>query len=418
MNDALTWSASAQADLAAQHRAETARRQQRTRRQALRLFLLRALAPLSRATTPAPAHAPASTPERILLIRPDHLGDLLFTTPALQHLRQAWPHAQISALVGPWGQAILAGHPALDDLLTLPFPGFTRQPAASPLAPYQLLVTEAARLRPRHFDLALILRFDHWWGAWLAQRASIPRRIGFAIPECMPFLTTAVPYVPQQHEVLQNLTLAAAAVGQPCTTAAPLYFRVPDAAAAWAAAWLQQHGIDTRRLAALQPGSGAEVKLWRVEAWAALATALQEKGLALLLIGGAGETPLARAINERLAQPILSLVGDTSLEQTAALLQRCALVIGLDSGPMHLAAAVGAPTIHLYGPVDAARFGPWADPASPTPHRVLTSDWPCAPCNRLDFSQAELPLHPCVRAISVEQVLAALPAGLAAGQPG
>jgi heptosyltransferase-2/heptosyltransferase-3 len=77
---------------------------------------------------------------------------------------------------------------------------------------------------------------------------------------------------------------------------------------------------------------------------------------------------------------------------------------------MHLAVAVGAPTIHLYGPVDAAAFGPWGDPRR---HRVLTSAWTCAPCNRLDFTDASLPLHPCVRAITVEQVLAALPAALA-----
>jgi len=409
MSDPLTWSAPAQAALAARHQAENARSQRRSGRQILRLLLLRAWAPRGRQAAPSAANI-SQPPDRVLVIRPDHLGDLLFTTPTLHHLRQAWPAARITALVGPWGQAVLAGHPALDEILTLPFPGFSRQPAASLTAPYQLLRAEAARLAAQRFDLALILRFDHWWGAWLAQRASIPHRIGFAIPECVPFLTSAVPYAPRQHEVLQNLTLAAAATGQPLVAPAPLHFTVTEAAAVWAEAWLHEHGLMARPLVILQPGSGAAVKLWRVEAWAALASVLQAKGLALLLTGGPAEALLAQAINARLPRPVPSLVGHTSLEQAAALFQRCALVIGLDSGPMHLAVAMRAPTIHLYGPVDAAAFGPWGDP---TRHRVLTSGWACAPCNQLDFTDASLPLHPCVRAITVEQVLAALPSALA-----
>ena len=315
MNDALNWPAPAQAALAARHQAESTAGRQRSARQTLRLLLLRSLAPVSRWTTPAPPTAP---PQRVLLIRPDHLGDLLLTTPALHHLRQVWPNAHITALVGPWGQPILADHPALDEILTLPFPGFTRQPATSPWAPYRLLAAEADRLRAGHFDLALILRFDHWWGAWLAQRAHIPRRFGFAVPECVPFLTTAVPYNPRRHEVEQNLALVAAACNRPEITPGPLHFSVPPAA----------------------------------ESWAALAAALQARGLTPLLAGGAGEVALAQAINPGLPEPLPSAVGETSLAQLAALLQRSALVIGLDSGPMHLAVALGVPTIHLYGPVD------------------------------------------------------------------
>ncbi len=398
------WPPAEQAALAARHQAENAGRRPRSARQTLRLLLLRSLAPLRGQPTPAP---PAGPPQRVLLIRPDHLGDLLFTTPALHRLRQAWPHAAITALVGPWGQPILADHPALDQILTLPFPGFTRQPAANPWAPYRLLATEAARLRAGQFDLALILRCDHWWGAWLARRAHIPRRIGFAIPECIPFLTTAVPYNPQRHEVEQNLALVAAACGQLEMAPAPLHFSAPPAAAAWAQAWLAGRSLADRPLVVLLPGAGAAVKLWRAEAWADLARALQARGANPLLAGGAGEVALAQAINACLPEPLPSAVGETSLGQLAALLQRSALAIGLDSGPMHLAAALGVPTIHLYGPVSAASFGPWGDPAR---HRVITSAWACLPCNRLDFRPDELPLHPCVRAITVSQVLAALPA--------
>jgi heptosyltransferase-2/heptosyltransferase-3 len=86
----------------------------------------------------------------------------------------------------------------------------------------------------------------------------------------------------------------------------------------------------------------------------------------------------------------------------AAVYRRCALVVGPDSGPLHLAVAVGAPTVHLYGPVDRRTFGPWG---SPQRHVVITSDWGCIPCNRLDWSERALGEHGCVRDITVEQVL-------------
>lgn len=405
MNDALHWSDSEQAALAGRHRTANTAAQQRTSRQRLRLLLLRAIAPLAR----APAPAGDAPPARILVIRPDHLGDLLFATPALHRLRTAWPCAHISALVGPWGQAILQDNPDLNRILTLPFPGFTRQPPANLWAPYRLLLAEAVRLRQERFDLALILRFDHWWGAWLAQRAAIPHRLGFAIPECAPFLTTAIPHVAARHEVEQNLALVNAAVSNGDNApAGPLRFVVPAAAQAWAEAWLSDHDLAGRRLAALLPGAGAPVKRWRNEAWAELIVALRARGLTPILAGGPDEAPLAQAIQASLSQSAPSLVGAVSLAQLAAIFQRCVHVIGLDSGPMHLAVAQGASTVHLYGPVDTARFGPWDDPAW---HRVVVSAWACQPCNRLDFSESDLPLHPCVRAISVEQVLSAVDGG-------
>ena len=113
---------------------------------------------------------PTSLPS-ILVIRPDHLGDLLFTTPALRLLRQNYPGARITALVGPWGAPILANNPHVDEIITLPFPGFTRQAKPSPWQPYTLLRHWARRLRGQ-YDLAFVLRFDHWWGALLAQQAA------------------------------------------------------------------------------------------------------------------------------------------------------------------------------------------------------------------------------------------------------
>lgn len=403
--------------LAQQHREALAGSSQRRGRQAVRLRLLRLWGQRYRQSPPATAA------QRILVIRPDHLGDLLFATPALHLLRASLPDAHIAALVGPWGEAVLAGNPDLDEILTCPFPGFTRQPKSNPLAPYRLLQAEAQRLAALDFDLALVLRFDHWWGAWLAAAAGIPQRLGYAIDEVKPFLTRALPYVRGRHEVVQNLALALAAgegdrlavSGERLVGGASegesdwrLRFAVSEADVAAAAALMaQQVG---RPLVAVHPGSGAAVKRWRSAAWAELAARLvRDYGAQVVFTGAAGETELIDPVlalleaGPPLPSPPLSLAGQTSLGVLAALYRRCALVIGPDSGPLHLAVAVGAPTVHLYGPVDRRTFGPWG---SPQRHAVVTSDWGCIPCNRLDWPERALSEHGCLRDITVEQVLA------------
>ncbi len=102
------------------------------------------------------------------------------------------------------------GNLDVDAVLPCPFPGFERRPKTSAWAPYRLLRAMARLLRRHDFDAAVILRFDHWWGAWLAAAAGIPQRIGYDLPETRPFLTQAWPYQAGRHEVEQNAALLAA----------------------------------------------------------------------------------------------------------------------------------------------------------------------------------------------------------------
>jgi ADP-heptose:LPS heptosyltransferase len=386
----------------------------------VRLALLRALAA---ATRPVLGRdRPTGEPSRLLVIRPDHIGDLLFATPALRALRAAYPQAHIAALVGPWGADIVRrfGHgtpcPYLDEVLTCDFPWFSRRPKASPLEPYRLLGAEARRLRGLGFDLALNLRFDFWWGALLSYLAGIPRRVGYAIAECRPFLTEAVPYTPGRHEVRQNLSLVehvlrggvgiqAGEPGQP-----PLDFPLSDEERAFARQWLSGHGMVEGDAVAIHPGAGAAVKLWPADRWAAVADALAGRyGCRILLTGSASERSLVQLVDVRMRARPLLVTGETTLGQLAALFAACRLVLGVDSGPLHLAVAVGAPTVHLYGPVDPALFGPWGDPVRHAVVQAQYFDQPCQrrPCNRLDYAPAELPAHPCMATITVEQVLEA-----------
>jgi ADP-heptose:LPS heptosyltransferase len=392
----------------------------------VRLALLRGLAATTRPVLGR--GRPTGEPSRLLVIRPDHIGDLLFATPALRALRAAYPRAHIAALVGPWGADIVRRSSFLDETLTCDFPWFSRRPKTSSLEPYHLLWAEARRLRSLGFDLALNLRFDFWWGALLAYLAGIPRRVGYDMAECRPFLTAAVPYTPGRHEVRQNLSLVEYVAGGGDGTQAggpgqpPLDFPLSDEERAFARQWLAAHGMVEGEAVAIHPGAGAAVKLWPVERWAAVADALAWRhGCRILLTGSTSERSLVEAISAGMRAQPLQVIGETTLGQLAALFAACRLVLGVDSGPLHLAVAVGAPTVHLCGPVDPALFGPWGDPARPRrsgglgkpAHAVVPAqyfDQPCQrrPCNRLDYAPAELPAHPCMATITVEQMLEAV----------
>jgi lipopolysaccharide heptosyltransferase II len=387
----------------------------------MRLTLLRTFARLTQPDSTEQANLGAVRVElprapRILVIRPDHLGDLLFVTPALRVLRQRFPDAHITALIGPWGLPVLRDCPHINDVIALPFPGFTKQAKPSPWQPYALLHRWARQLRGC-YDLAVVLRFDHWWGALLAYLAGVPQRVGYAVPQVAPFLSHAAPYIAGRHQVIQNQRLLdwgevnAHPSGNPPHALSPidcpLEFHIPEQAVAWATELLGQS-----RPIAIHPGAGAAIKLWRVEGWVVVADALsKETGSQVILTGTKAEHPLCVEIAAQMRSEPLMMAGKTTLDQLAAILSKCRLVLGLDSGPLHLAVATGTPTVHLYGPVDAATFGPWG---SQKRHRVLVSGWPCIPCDRLDYGPNELTNHPCVREIGIDSVLTAARQALAA----
>lgn len=390
-------------------------------------------------------------PARILVIKPDHLGDVLLATPALRLLRQRYPDAYIVTLIGPWSRAILANNHDSDVVMTLPFPGFNRGAGPSSLLdPYRMLLRYALLLRAGNFDMALVLRDDHWWGAALALLAGIPCRTGYAVPECRPFLTTALPWNPQQHVSEQGINLVLPHSGKDddsrtgaqaqrpgkesdmfcdCVSvfrisasdvSPPLVFTPTPAEHAWADDWLMQHGLrradgQGERFVVIHPGTGGVAKLWLPERWAAVGNALVAgDDVRLVLTGGPGEQELVDAVARLLDQPPLMLVGSASIGQLAALLGRAALVMGVDSGPLHLAVSQQTPTVHLYGPGSSERFGPWG-PASR--HVVVQCDIACRPCGVFSACPRGTDPPECMAWIGVGDVVGSLPTQTATNRP-
>ncbi len=354
---------------------------------------------------------------RILLVRPDHLGDLVMTTPVLQALQEALPQAHITMMVGPWSREVVARHPAIDQLLTCPFPGF-RRAAQKPLAPYTLLLQTARQLQQEHYDLAINLRPDFWWGAALLYLAGIPRRIGYDIAPNTPFLTHVLPFFPQpEHATVSNLRLISAglqaldhaSLAEPYTPERyPEQFTVTAEEQSWVEERLRSAGItEETPIVVIHPGTGAAVKLWRTEAWTHCANWLTTTSspLQVVLSGSPSERPMLEEIAQDI-KPAPLLISDMSVGQLAALLQRAKLVLGVDNGPLHLATAQNTPTVTIFGPTDRRIFGPWG-PAHR--HIVVASQQRCPgcpmiPCGRLDFAPEELATHPCVRSVPEQRV--------------
>ena len=359
---------------------------------------------------------PPAEPLRILLIRPDHLGDVLLAGPARRRLATSLPAARIDWLVGPWAAEVVRRSGHAGAVLTCEFPGFTRRPKGVPWSPYATLLAEARRLRARRYDAAIVLRPDHWWGALLAAAASIPRRIGYAVPESVPFLTDTLPPPGAVHAVEANLALAqhaAGALGARLHDQAPGVlsralapsFAVSDEERAWAAGIVRELVLNGGPLVALHPGSGADVKNWLPDRWAAVAHDLKNRtGASVILTGGPAEAPLVERIAAGVTPSPPSLVGQTTLGQLAALFERCALVLGGDSGPLHLAAAVGTPTVRVYGPTSRAIFGAWGDPDR---HVSLQASLPCQPCGNIAAPPCGATETPaCLRVVGTATVVA------------
>jgi heptosyltransferase-2/heptosyltransferase-3 len=345
----------------------------------------------------------------VLLLRPDHIGDVLLTAPAVAMLRASLPSARLTYLVGPWSADAARHGPAVNEVRTLAFPGFSRGSKASPLQPYTLLTRLAAQLRRERFDMAIVLRGDHWWGALLALAAGIPLRVGGQTPETLPLLSHAYRAPSDQawgEQALGIARLALSAVGaRPVEPAAVAQFSVGESGRAAASELWQRHGLG-QQVVALHPGAGAPLKSWPTRRWAELADALVDTGLQVVLVGAPDDAQLLARIHNGMRR-CTALVCGQSLEVSAALYARCALVITVDSGAGHLAAAVGTRSVRLYGPASADVFGPW--PPRSGQHVLATRNLACAPCGYLEAPPCGAVTTPaCMLALDVEAVLNAV----------
>ena len=359
----------------------------------------RAVAALARRAAASHEGSRATPPQRVLVVDLDNLGDLLLATPAVRALRHRFPAAKLDALVTAYAAPAWLGNPHIDEILTC-----DKGVAAEPL---WSRATLAWRLRRRRYDLGVILE-AHWGYAGFAELllavAGIPRRLGRDLGKHRDLLTDAAP-VRQQHWIDAYLDVVALTGAVPDGGGMEAHIRPEDAAAA--ASWAKAHGVDRSPPLVLFPGGNQHLisRRWGASGFSAVGDALARTlDAPVVVIGGPQDVAVAGDVLRRMTVPACSAAGVLSWGATGALLRGCRIFITNDSGPFHLAVAVGAPTVAVFGPTDPAVFGP-----RNTPHTVVRVALPCSPCIRVgDFPACPIqPREHCLLSVTPDMVLAA-----------
>jgi len=309
---------------------------------------------------------------RIALVKLSSLGDVVHALPVAATLKAARPGARLVWVAERREAALLRGHPALDEVIVADTRGWRR--ARTPAA-VRAALAEVRALRRRlsawRLDVALDLQGLMKSGL-ITAACGAPLRVGFAAgwgrePLHALFVNRRVQPPPSaRHVVDQYLALLAPLAVE--DRRHDFCLPVTPAAEARMEEWLAATGLKPqRRLVVLNPGAGRAEKRWPVEHFAALACRLaQEADAQVTVVWGPGEESTAGAIVAH-GGPA-ALAPPTDLDALLALLRRASVVVAADTGPLHLAAALGVPCVGLYGPTAAARNGPYGEG-----HRALTS---------------------------------------------
>jgi lipopolysaccharide heptosyltransferase II len=352
---------------------------------------------------------------RILLVRLRLIGDVVFTTPAVRAVRQRFPDAQITYLVEPAAAPVVAHNPHIDDVIVAPRRRGLMQLAAD--------LALGRRLRARRYELAI----DFHGGprssllTWLS-RAKI--RIGYEIAGRGWMYTRRVPRpraLRARHSVEDQWDLLAALdIPPPDRSRLPVEMMAAPQAAATVADRLVRAGVGAGdRLVVVHVSAGNPFRRWPIAAFAALVTLLVSKDARRRVIVTSGPSEgqaagrvitQARALLEPADRGRVVSCGDFSLDELRALLDRAALYIGGDSGPLHIAATTRVPIVALYGPTLPARSAPWRAPDL-IGEAVEVDGLPCRPCDQRVCTPGDFR---CLTWIRPEQVVEAAERALAA----
>lgn len=328
---------------------------------------------------------------RVLLRCPNWLGDTVMAVPVARALRAALPAAELWCL-GRWVPAILEAEPGVDRLLRYP-------------SDWRGRWALARELRHAALDLAVLLP-NSFESALHARLAGARWRLGYAGDGRTWLLSHALlPSAGPVHQVEAYLALLAPLGLEPPATAPSL--RVLAERRAEARGLLAEVGVEPGdRVVGIQLGAAlGPSKLWPAARLAALAAALEARGTAVVFLGEADAAPILAAVEAGLPAPARSLIGRDHPAMLPALLAELAVLVSPDSGPAHVAAAVGVPVVALFGPTDPRLSAPIGNR-----HAVIRRPPPCAPC-----FLGRCPIdHRCMTAITVEEVAAAVVARLEA----
>jgi ADP-heptose:LPS heptosyltransferase len=356
----------------------------------------------------APSTA-ASPPKRILLLRLERVGDLVMVLDAIAMARQLAPQAEIDLVVGSWNAGLARLIPSADSVESLDVPWMAR---AGRGLTWAALIRRARAWRSRHYDLAINFEPDIRSNLLLAISGSA-RRVGFVSGGGGAVLSEAIDPDPAAHIATNAETLVLRAFGKAGPPPAPRLrppaekLNLPDDARRRAAELigrLSPGGVTI----GIQPAAGRQIKEWDPARFAEVGAELaRQRGAKIVLIGSSADR---RALDGVTAAwppdvpPLVQLPVETDLIVLSAVLERLALLITGDTGPMHLAAAVDTPVLAIFGPSLPTRYAPLSPKA-----RIVRIDIPCSPCNLMRRPPERCVGHvpDCLAGIESAQILKA-----------
>ena len=317
-------------------------------------------------------------PERILVRAPNWLGDAILSLPAVRDVRRNFPSARLEVLARPWVAALYG---AVREVHAVRESRGVRADAEDLRGAF-----DAAVLLPNSFASAL--------SVW---RAGVPERWGYATDLRGPLLTrrARVPSNVRGRSQVYYYRAMLAGVGLELSTEADASLSCPDE---WAARGAERLGDEAAPWIGLNPGAFfGSAKRWIPERYAAAGELLARRlGAKVAILGGADERPLGEAIAAGLQAPVRMLCGETTLPELVGVLSRLRLLLTNDSGPMHVAAALGVPVVAVFGPTDWRETAPVG-----RRHRLVREPVHCSPC-----MLRECPIdHRCMTRIPVDRVV-------------
>lgn len=334
----------------------------------------------------------------ILLFKLRYVGDVLMTTPAIRLLRQAYPEAHITMVVNKGTEDVLRHNPHLNQTLTIDRERIEKAPFYTRLF-YEWSVLKM--LKEGDYDLSI--DFDSGErAAYLALLSGINTRIGFYYPKGLRRMIfhRQVRRKGSLHTVERNLMLVEKTLGL-IRKDDRLELRTGPEEDRRMTLWLRRHRLSGKNLVVIHPGARFWFKRWPARKWASLIDILQgELGLSVVITGGGREMEDVRTTLSRMKTHTYSIAGQTTILELAALIKKATLFIGNDSGPMHIAAAMGTPVIALFGPTEPDLWRPWGKG-----HVVISRQVPCSPCK---YTDCDMERENCMEQISIEDVLHAV----------
>lgn len=342
----------------------------------------------------APARWDWREVRRVLVVRLRSIGDTVLATPSLYALRRFLPHVQIDVLLESWVAPVLEGCEVVDNVITVER-GSTVSRARV-----------ARRLRAERYDVAYNLH-GGTTATLLIRSSGAKHRVGYQDYQYSRLLNHAAPPASElwgtekTHSVEQQLALLGW-TGVPVSDRPPTQLAVIEKAAASVAARLHaSHVDDAKPLALIHPAAAFDTKQWATRNFARVAEDLSARGFNCVAIAAPNEKQIISTLVENSQAPIIEFT-DLSLPEVTALAARSRLFVGNDSGVAHIAAAVGAPSVVIFGSSNVAHWRPWAV----APSEIVREELPCQPCP--GYTCAEFDAPECIRRVSVERVTAAI----------